>query len=498
MVKETLVVQEWLQERNEKVAHGSMQDFRINVCRSSIDEPNAAPDARMGKHDSAFELAPREEKLQASLRFHPTDEELVRFYLRRKIQQKSLPIELIRQLDIYKYDPWDLPKLASTGEKEWYFYCPRDRKYRNSTRPNRVTGAGFWKATGTDRPIYSSDGSKCIGLKKSLVFYKGRAAKGVKTDWMMHEFRLPSLTDPSVPQKKPLEKTIPPNDSWAICRIFKKTNSTSQRALSHSWVSPPLSSTNETYIPPTSQAIQRSRHSSENTSSTMTDIVSTIQFTSSSYLSSIVPSSCHNPLSIIDSSSRPAASIVLPTSGAEHQNMSVLSAIPLDLPAGMDIASMVLNATPISLQNMGRIPTNIEFGQPQHCNSNSSSSLVNRCTVDLPDVGSSVNGAPRSINFPFNLQGVLPDDWRMTLPWDSLPCTTEHRAAVPTPQRSMHCDGEAAVLAAREAVPLVHFAERVARTARLSTLGTWANSRAVDRKDRRRQPQRVAEALGEL
>jgi hypothetical protein len=103
-------------------------------------------------------------------------------------------------------------EFASTGEKEWYFYCPRDRKYRNSARPNRVTGAGFWKATGTDRPIYSSEGSKCIGLKKSLVFYKGRAAKGIKTDWMMHEFRLPSLTDPLSP-KKYLEKTIPANVS---------------------------------------------------------------------------------------------------------------------------------------------------------------------------------------------------------------------------------------------------------------------------------------------
>lgn len=90
--------------------------------------------------------------------------------------------------------------MASTGEKEWYFYCPRDRKYRNSARPNRVTGAGFWKATGTDRAIYSSEGSKCIGLKKSLVFYTGRAAKGMKTDWMMHEFRLPSLAN-SVPSK---------------------------------------------------------------------------------------------------------------------------------------------------------------------------------------------------------------------------------------------------------------------------------------------------------
>ena len=102
-------------------------------------------------------------------------------------------------------------EFATTGEKEWYFYCPRDRKYRNSARPNRVTGAGFWKATGTDRPIYSSEGSKCIGLKKSLVFYKGRAAKGVKTDWMMHEFRLPSLTDPTAPPKRFVDKSIPAN-----------------------------------------------------------------------------------------------------------------------------------------------------------------------------------------------------------------------------------------------------------------------------------------------
>ncbi|KAM0852034.1 hypothetical protein ACQ4PT_052036 [Festuca glaucescens] len=368
------------------------------------------------------DIEKQDEVMLPGFRFHPTDEELVRFYLKRKIQQKSLPIELIRQLDIYKFDPWDLPKLASTGEKEWYFYCPRDRKYRNSTRPNRVTGAGFWKATGTDRPIYSSDGNKCIGLKKSLVFYKGRAAKGVKTDWMMHEFRLPSLTDPSLPQKKPLEKTIPPNDSWAICRIFKKTNATAQRALSHSWVSPHLSSTNGSYIPPHLQNTHRSRHTSENTSSAMTNIISSnIQFTGSGYFPSVV-SSCQNTLNIIDSISRPATSILLSPSDAEHQAMNILSAIPLDLQAGMDIASMVLNTSPITLSNMDRsTPTNIEFAQPQQCNSN----MINRCVVDLPDIGNNIDGAPRSISFPYNLQGPLSDDWRATVPWDSLPCTTE-------------------------------------------------------------------------
>ena len=44
-------------------------------------------------------------------------------------------------------------ELAASGEKEWYFYCPWDRKYRNSAQPNRVTGVGFWKAIGTNRPM---------------------------------------------------------------------------------------------------------------------------------------------------------------------------------------------------------------------------------------------------------------------------------------------------------------------------------------------------------
>lgn len=88
---------------------------------------------------------------------------------------------------------WDGDKeVSNVGEKEWYFFCMRGRKYRNSIRPNRVTGSGFWKATGIDKPIYAAkDPHECVGLKKSLVYYRGNAGKGTKTDWMMHEFRLP-------------------------------------------------------------------------------------------------------------------------------------------------------------------------------------------------------------------------------------------------------------------------------------------------------------------
>ncbi|MBA0575342.1 hypothetical protein Golob_024941, partial [Gossypium lobatum] len=81
----------------------------------------------------------------------------------------------------------------SEGQSESYFFCKRGRKYQNSVRPNRVTGSGFWKATGIDRAVYShgSEDHQCIGLKKTLVYCRGSAGKGTKTDWMMHEFGLP-------------------------------------------------------------------------------------------------------------------------------------------------------------------------------------------------------------------------------------------------------------------------------------------------------------------
>ncbi|KAJ1293368.1 hypothetical protein BS78_01G062500 [Paspalum vaginatum] len=155
-------------------------------------------------------------------RFHPTDEELVTFYLRRKVARKPLSIEIIKEMDIYKHDPWDLPKASTVaGEKEWYFFCLRGRKYRNSIRPNRVTGSGFWKATGIDRPIYSAaataNSGDSIGLKKSLVYYRGSAGKGTKTDWMMHEFRLPPAGAATNASPSMQEAEV-----WTICRIFKR------------------------------------------------------------------------------------------------------------------------------------------------------------------------------------------------------------------------------------------------------------------------------------
>ncbi|KAF7067935.1 hypothetical protein CFC21_073750 [Triticum aestivum] len=175
-------------------------------------------------------------------RFHPTDEELVTFYLRRKVARKSLSIEVIREMDIYKHDPWDLPKASTVGgEKEWYFFCLRGRKYRNSIRPNRVTGSGFWKATGIDRPIYSAGSGSAssgvsIGLKKSLVYYRGSTGKGTKTDWMMHEFRLSPAAAAATNSSPSMQEA----EVWTICRIFRRA--ITYRKQQQPWRPPPAPS----------------------------------------------------------------------------------------------------------------------------------------------------------------------------------------------------------------------------------------------------------------
>ncbi|KAK9267991.1 hypothetical protein L1049_010429 [Liquidambar formosana] len=193
----------------------------------------------MEKMSASNNSAKDDEFRLPGFRFHPTDEELVGFYLRRKVEKKPTKIELITQVDIYKYDPWDLQKFSTVGDNEWYFFCMRGRKYRNSIRPNRVTGSGFWKATGIDKPIYSAgEPHDCIGLKKSLVYYRGSAGKGTKTDWMMHEYRLPAIKTTNLSSNANIN-TSQEAEVWTLCRILKRSITYRKHAASDWRDSPP-------------------------------------------------------------------------------------------------------------------------------------------------------------------------------------------------------------------------------------------------------------------
>ncbi|KAK8659287.1 hypothetical protein V6N13_029493 [Hibiscus sabdariffa] len=156
--------------------------------------------------------------LPPGFRFHPTDEELIMFYLKNQAKSMPCPVSIIPEVDIYKFDPWQLPDKAEFGENEWYFFTPRDRKYPNGVRPNRATVSGYWKATGTDKAIYSD--SKYVGVKKALVFYNGRPPKGVKTNWIMHEYRLTDSRNKIRKQNGSMRL-----DDWVLCRIYKRKSS---------------------------------------------------------------------------------------------------------------------------------------------------------------------------------------------------------------------------------------------------------------------------------
>jgi hypothetical protein len=171
-------------------------------------------------------------ELPPGFRFHPTDEELITHYLARKVADARFAALAVGEADLNKCEPWDLPckhqpagctpartasaccyfctsqssshawlkssawwfacaALATMGEKEWYFFCLKDRKYPTGLRTNRATEAGYWKATGKDKDIFrQGNGKALVGSKKTLVFYTGRAPKGEKSGWVMHEYRL--------------------------------------------------------------------------------------------------------------------------------------------------------------------------------------------------------------------------------------------------------------------------------------------------------------------
>lgn len=169
-------------------------------------------------------------------RFHPTEEELLHYYLRKKVADEKIDLDVIREVDLNKLEPWDIQekcKIGSTPQNDWYFFSHKDKKYPTGTRTNRATAAGFWKATGRDKIIYS--GFRRIGLRKTLVFYKGRAPHGQKSDWIMHEYRLDESThDTSVSNS--VGESLMPEDGWVVCRVFKKKNF--QKALESPKASP--------------------------------------------------------------------------------------------------------------------------------------------------------------------------------------------------------------------------------------------------------------------
>ncbi|KAG9160894.1 hypothetical protein Leryth_008699 [Lithospermum erythrorhizon] len=126
--------------------------------------------------------------LAPGFRFHPTDEELVTYYLRRKVCGKSLRFQPISEIDLYKCEPWQLDEFSSLRSRDQPDTAGRDRDVRHK--------------------------NEVIGMKKTLVFHMGRAPDGKRTNWVMHEYRLAcqGSTNYGVVEH-----------AFVLCRIFLKS-----------------------------------------------------------------------------------------------------------------------------------------------------------------------------------------------------------------------------------------------------------------------------------
>ncbi|KAJ8749115.1 hypothetical protein K2173_013722 [Erythroxylum novogranatense] len=157
----------------------------------------------MGLRDIGATLPP-------GFRFYPSDQELVCHYLYKKITNEEILKGTLIEIDLHTCEPWQLPEVAKLNANEWYFFSFRDRKYATGFRTNRATTSGYWKATGKDRTVLDPTTREIVGMRKTLVFYRNRAPSGIKTGWIMHEFRLET-------------PHMPPKEDWVLCRVFHKS-----------------------------------------------------------------------------------------------------------------------------------------------------------------------------------------------------------------------------------------------------------------------------------
>ncbi|XP_071711830.1 NAC domain-containing protein 17-like [Rutidosis leptorrhynchoides] len=147
-------------------------------------------------------------------RFHPTDEELILYYLKRKTCGRSLKLDIIALIDVYKWHPNELPGLSKwkTGDRQWFYFCPSGRKYPSGVKSSRATKYGYWKATGKDRVITCK--LRSVGFKKTLIYHEGRAPSGQRTDWVMHEY---ALNEDELKSCRQIE------GFYVLCKVFKKS-----------------------------------------------------------------------------------------------------------------------------------------------------------------------------------------------------------------------------------------------------------------------------------
>ncbi|XP_062173465.1 NAC domain-containing protein JA2-like [Alnus glutinosa] len=141
--------------------------------------------------------------LPAGFHFMPSDEELVRDYLLKKVMGEELPWDGIGECDLYgAKPPWEICG-DQEGEKVYFF---AKLKKLSKNRVARTAGSGVWHENSSHH-IYDEEGD-VIGARKLFCFKVKDGSSMKRSDWVMHEFSL-------VGEHEQCTK-------WILCTLQKK------------------------------------------------------------------------------------------------------------------------------------------------------------------------------------------------------------------------------------------------------------------------------------
>lgn len=147
-------------------------------------------------------------------RFNPTDEELVQWYLKRKITGKPYGWEAITQVDFYNYEPWELPSLSPLDSRGnlWFFFVPRGEERK------RLTRDGQWKGSGATKYVFHL--GTIVGEVKNFYFKWGEE----HTQWRMKEY---SITGDDVGHD---------HHKYVICKLYYNGPWNENQFVEEEWV----------------------------------------------------------------------------------------------------------------------------------------------------------------------------------------------------------------------------------------------------------------------
>ncbi|KAL1566314.1 NAC domain-containing protein 83-like [Salvia divinorum] len=149
-------------------------------------------------------------KLPAGWRFDPTDEELVQFYLSKKVGSEPLPAKVLKEIDAHHFYQHHPKNLVHDSERplQDYFLIHGDEFFHGKIDKVKLVGegnVGSWRSLGKEEEVVDEN-RNVIAFKIHSTFF---SSKSKRTHWKMQLYRLPASNN--------LEDSG--REEWVVARI---------------------------------------------------------------------------------------------------------------------------------------------------------------------------------------------------------------------------------------------------------------------------------------